>query len=86
MKKKVQCDSSPTSSISTVRKHFWTEQSRLCGGASSPRKYGVICCMPAVVSNTVGSLIGTREEDGTSRWPFDSKNETNAARTSAPVM
>ena len=59
--------SSPTSSISTVRKHFWTEHMRLCGGSSRPRKYGVICCMPAVVSKTVGSLCGTRDDDGTSR-------------------
>ena len=47
---------------------------------------GVICCMPAVVRSTVGSLIGTSDDDGTSRCPRASKNEMNAARTSAPVM
>ena len=47
MKKNVQWLSSPTSSMSTVRKHFWTETMRCAGGCSSPMKYGVICCMPA---------------------------------------
>src|ERR687897_421767 len=35
---------------------------RCAGGCSNPMKYGVICCMPAVVSRTVGSLCGTRDE------------------------
>ena len=40
MKKNVQWLSSPTSSMSTVRKHFWTEVSRGAGGASRPEEEG----------------------------------------------
>ena len=46
---------SPTFSMSVVRKHFWHEVSRATGGSSSPRKYGLNGCMPAVVSSTDGS-------------------------------
>ena len=45
----------PTTSMSTVRKDFWHEVSLRDGGSSSPRKYGLKGCMPAVVSRTVGS-------------------------------
>ena len=45
----------PTTSMSTVRKHFWQEVSRREGGSSSPRKYGLSGCIPAVVSSTDGS-------------------------------
>ena len=45
----------PTTSMSTVRNDFWQDVSRRLGGSSSPRKYGLNGCMPAVVSSTVGS-------------------------------
>ncbi len=45
----------PTSSMSGVRKTFWHEVRRREGGSSSPRKYGLKGCMPAVVSSTDGS-------------------------------
>jgi hypothetical protein len=45
----------PTFSMSVVRNVFWQEVNRLDGGSSSPRKYGLKGCMPAVVSRTVGS-------------------------------
>ncbi len=45
----------PTTSMSGVRKHFWTDASRWCGGASSPAKYALSGCIPAVVSSTDGS-------------------------------
>ena len=45
----------PTFSMSVVRNDFWQEVSLRDGGSSSPRKYGLNGCMPAVVSRTVGS-------------------------------
>ena len=45
----------PTFSMSVVRKHFWQEVSRFEDGYSSPVKYGLNGCMPAVVSSTDGS-------------------------------
>jgi hypothetical protein len=63
----------PTLSISVVRKHFWAEVSSDAGGVSLPRKYGIICCIPAVVSKTVGSLRGMSDELGTLRWPLLAK-------------
>ena len=42
---------------------------RLRGAAASPRKYGLNCTIPAVVSKSVGSPAGTSDELGTSRWP-----------------
>jgi hypothetical protein len=45
----------PTSSMSGVRKHFWHEVRRGAGGSSTPAKYGLNGCMPAVVSSTEGS-------------------------------
>src|SRR5579885_809815 len=62
--KKVNVRSLPTLSISVVRKHFCAEVRRSAGGVSRPRKKGIICCMPAVVSSTVGSFLGTSEELG----------------------
>ena len=53
--KKVRCDSSPTSSMSVVRKHFWVDVSRGRGGAAWPRKYGLKGTMPALVKSRVGS-------------------------------
>jgi hypothetical protein len=45
----------PTTSMSTVRNDFWHDVNRFDGGSSSPRKYGLKGCMPAVVSSTEGS-------------------------------
>ena len=41
--------------MSVERNTFWHEVSRFDGGSSSPRKYGLNGCIPAVVSSTVGS-------------------------------
>ena len=55
-------------SMSTVRKHFWTEVARCHGGTSSPRKNGLNGTIPAMVNSTVGSW-GIRLADGTGAWP-----------------
>ena len=53
--KKVQCRAvSPTLSMSDVRKHFCTLAMRGLGGSARPMKYGLNCCMPAVVSRPRG--------------------------------
>ena len=54
----VACE--PTLSMSTVRKHFWHVVSRLCGGASWPRKYGFSGCIPALMSSVDGSYGSAR--------------------------
>ena len=41
--------SSPTSSMSWVRKTFWHVVVSGAGGGSRPRKYGICGCMPALV-------------------------------------
>jgi hypothetical protein len=51
-------------SISTVRKHFWTEVARDHGAASSPTKKGLNGTMPAMVNRTDGSW-GIRLAEGT---------------------
>ena len=64
----------PTFSMSVVRKHFWTDASRGCGGVSSPRKYGTSGCMPAVVSSTEASdAAGTSDAEASRRWSRRSK-------------
>ena len=51
--------------MSGVRKHFWQEVRRWCGGFSRPWKYGLSGCMPAVVSRTDGSCsAGTSDAGG----------------------
>ncbi len=66
----------PTSSMSGVRKHFWHEARRLPGGVSSPRKYGLKGCIPAIVSRVeVSSGAGISDADGTRRCPRSSKND-----------
>ena len=77
----------PTFSMSVVRNDFWHEVSLRDGGSSSPRKYGLNGCMPAVVSRTVGSYeLGTSDAEGTRRWPFLSKNDRNRSRISAAFI
>src|SRR4051794_22241389 len=67
--------------MSTVRKHFWHEVRRLCGGFSSPRKYGLNGCIPAVVSRTEGSYEGgTSEADAMRLWSRSSKNDRYCSR------
>ncbi len=73
--------------MSTVRNDFWHELSRRLGGSSSPLKYGLNGCMPAVVRRTVGSYeLGTSDAEGTRRWPFRSKNDRNRSRISAAFI
>ncbi len=68
--------SSPTSSMSTVRKHFCDVVVSGAGGGSRPRKNGICGCMPALVSSVESSPgRGTRDDEGTRKWPFDSKND-----------
>jgi hypothetical protein len=64
----------PTTSMSGVRKHFWTLVRRDAGGSSCPAKYALSGCMPAVVSRTDGSwLAGTSDAERRRWWPRCSK-------------
>jgi hypothetical protein len=68
--------SSPTSSMSGVRKHFWTVVVMGAGGLSRPRKYGICGCIPALVSSVErSSARGISDAEGRRRCPFDSKKE-----------
>ena len=58
--------------MSVVRKHFWQDAIRGAGAFASPVKNGLICTTPALVSNSVGSPMGIRDELGMTRCPFDS--------------
>src|SRR4051794_6281177 len=72
--------------MSTVRKHFWHDVSRWLGGFSSPRKYGLKGCIPAVVRSTEGSYDeGTSDADGMRRWPRSSKNDRYFSRISSAL-
>ncbi len=72
--KKVRCDpSSPTSSMSGVRKHFCTVVSSGAGGCSRPRKNGIRGCIPAVVNSVErSSARGISDHDGLNVWPWES--------------
>ena len=77
----------PTSSMSVVRNTFWQEVRRRDGGSSSPRKYGLNGCIPAVVSSTDGSYEGgTSDADGTRRWSRSSKKRQERSRISAAFI
>jgi len=66
----------PTSSMSGVRKQRWEDVSRVCGGFSRPKKYGLNGCIPATVSSVeVSSAAGTSDADGMRRWPRSSKKD-----------
>ncbi len=79
--------SSPTSSMSGVRKHFWTVTSSGAGGCSRPRKYGISGCMPALFSRVERSHSGgTSEPEGCRLCPFDSKKDRKPSRSSAVVF
>ena len=80
------CPSRPTSSMSTVRKHFCDSVVRSAGGGSWPRKNGICGCIPAVTRSVESSPArGTSEVDGQRRWPRSSKNERKPSRSSAVV-
>jgi hypothetical protein len=85
--KNVRCEpSSPTSSMSGVRKHFCAVVVSSAGGCSRPRKNGICGCMPAVVSSVErSSARGTSEAEGQRRWPFSSKNARKPSRSSTVV-
>src|SRR5215208_353204 len=82
--KKVRCRAvNPTFSMSVVRKHFWQLVSRFAGGSSSPRKYGLNGCIPAVVRRTDGSYTeGTSDADGMRRCSRSSKKDRKRSRIS----
>ncbi len=66
----------PTFSMSVERKHFWQLVSRVRGGCSTPWKYGLSGCIPAVVNSTEGSCVaGTSDAERSRWWPRCSKNE-----------
>ena len=69
----MRCVESPTSSISTVLKHFCEVVNKFEGGSSSPEKKDLNWTIPAFVSNKVGSPTGIREELGYLKWFLDSK-------------
>src|SRR3954463_12413015 len=72
--------------MSVVRKLFWHEVSRRDGGSSSPRKYGLSGCMPAVVSSTDGSYVaGTSELEGSRLWSRATKKSRKVRRISSEV-
>src|SRR5947208_1954500 len=76
----------PTSSMSGVRKIFWTVVTRGAGGSSSPRKKGISGCIPAEIRSVErSSARGISECEGRNSWPFDSKNARKPARSSAVV-
>ena len=74
----------PTSSMSTVRKHFCTVIERGAGGGSSwPRKYRFSGCIPAVVIRTLRSQSGgTSEPLGSCTCPLEAKWSRNRRRIS----
>ena len=78
--------SSPTSSMSGVRKHFCAVVVSGAGGASRPRKYGICGCIPAIVRSVErSSARGTSDAEGRRRWPFSSKKERKPSRISSDV-
>src|SRR5206468_9378074 len=78
--------SSPTSSMSGVRKTFCTVVTSGAGGSSRPRKNGISGCIPAETSSVErSSARGISGAEGRNSWPLDSKNARNPARSSAVV-
>src|SRR5207249_6919381 len=77
----------PTSSRSLclppARMHFCVLATRLYGGFSVPRKYGLNWFIPALAKSSVGSSCGTTGDDGTNWWPcFLQKKSMNCWRIS----
>src|SRR5207244_3273663 len=78
--------SSPTSSMSGVRKHFCAVVRSGAGGCSRPRKNGINGCIPALFRSVEWSQSGgTSEAEGCRVCPFASKNERKPSRSSAVV-
>src|SRR5919198_1186230 len=76
----------PTSSMSGVRKTFWTVVSSGAGGSSKPRKYGIRGCIPAEMRRVErSSARGISDAEGRRVWPLDSKKERNPSRSSGVV-
>ncbi len=74
-------------SMSPVRKVFWQLVARGCGGRSTPAKYGLSGCIPAIVNSAEGSCSdGTSEAEGSRRWSWDSKNSRKVRRISSEVI
>src|SRR5690348_8637986 len=66
--------------------HFCEFATRLYGGFSVPRKYGLNWFMPALVNSSVGSSCGTTLLDRTNVWPcFFTKKSMNWSRISVEV-
>src|SRR3954451_10499162 len=73
--------------MSTVRKQRCTSVMRDAGGSSSPRKYGLNGCIPAVVSRTEGSWTeGTSEAEGTILCSRAAKKDRYVSRISCALM
>ncbi|MCY1233471.1 hypothetical protein D9M72_460150 [compost metagenome] len=56
------------------------------GRLSVPRNTSLNCTMPELVNSSVGSFAGTRLDERTTVWPFDSKNCRNLLRMSETFM
>ena len=69
-------------SMSVVRTHFWTVVARVNPRSFTPRKTGLNCTIPAVVSSSDGSS-GMSDELGQRRQPLLSKYERKLSRISA---
>ncbi|MNL57898.1 hypothetical protein D3C87_1814930 [compost metagenome] len=51
-----------------------------------PRNTSLNCTMPELVNSSVGSFAGTRLDERTTEWPFDSKYCRNLLRMSETFM
>ncbi len=56
------------------------------GRLSVPRNTSLNCTMPELVNSSVGSFAGTRLDERTTEWPFDSKYCRNLLRMSETFM
>src|SRR5262245_44917668 len=66
--------------------HFCVLATRLTGGFSVPRKYGLNWFMPALAKSSVGSSCGTTGDDGTKVCPcFLQKKSMSCWRISFAV-
>ena len=66
--------------------HFCAVVAREYGRRSVPRNTSLNWFIPALVNSSVGSSPGTTGLDGTTVWPFDSKNFRNVERISAAFI
>src|SRR5919204_3293662 len=70
--------------MSVVRKDFCTETARGAGGSACPRKNGMNCTIPAVVSSSPVSGGGTSDDEGTWRCPRSVKKRVKRPLISLP--